>query len=139
MSSLSDEDNIDLSFLGDLVRTNRWPIGFARVITQSKDVVAHRFVILDNSRSMLNLDAKIVIDDEDEDEMRMKECSRWEEVTATVKAIAAIADAAESPMEIRLLNKSQPLTVGQRRDGGEGLKKAMELLETQPSGIRYRS
>ena len=130
----SSIDNVDLAFLGQLVQTHQWPMGFANVIVKSKDFVAMRFVIVDNSRSMLNEDGKKVIEDEDEGDYRVRDCSRWEEVTAAVKAIAAIADAAETPTEIRLLNKSQPITVGQRRDGGESLQKAMELLETQPSG-----
>ena len=36
--------------LRDIVVQNKWPAGFANVITQSKDVVAFRFVIVDNSR-----------------------------------------------------------------------------------------
>lgn len=39
-----------------------WPQGFDRAIQDSKDRVAFRFVVVDNSRSMLKRDSHLVYD-----------------------------------------------------------------------------
>ena len=38
------------------VSRSRWPTGFAECIMSSNDRVAYRFVVIDNSRSMLKQD-----------------------------------------------------------------------------------
>ena len=38
------------------VSRSRWPTGFAKSISDSKNRVAHRFVLIDNSCSMLKQD-----------------------------------------------------------------------------------
>lgn len=49
--------------LRDFVIKNRWPIGFADSIMESRDRVAYRFVVVDNSRSMLKHDGhRLLID-----------------------------------------------------------------------------
>ena len=52
LSGTSGNSNTTTS-LRDIVVSNKWPAGFANVIVQSKETVAFRFVIVDNSRSML--------------------------------------------------------------------------------------
>ena len=112
----------------------RWPLSFAKAIVSSRESIHQRYVVTDNSRSLLHKDGKRIVTDDDDGETRIEPCTRWEEVTTAVKTIASIADAAEQPTEIRLLNKAQPITVGQRRDGGETLNKVMEMLEAPPNG-----
>ena len=120
--------------LRDTVVQNNWPAGFANVIVQSKETVAFRFVIVDNSRSMLKRDGhRLVVDLSGE--QRFAECSRWEEVTASMDVIVAHADAAGTPMEIRLLNKAQPVIVGEKADSGTNLEAVRTLLSTEPSGL----
>jgi hypothetical protein len=49
--------------LKDFVLKNRWPTGFADSIMESRDRVAYRFVVVDNSRSMLKHDGhRLLID-----------------------------------------------------------------------------
>ena len=45
----------------DFVARNRWPAGFAQSIMDSKDRVAFRFVVVDNSRSMLKQDGHRIV------------------------------------------------------------------------------
>ena len=45
-----------MSSLQEVLAQHSWPIGFETCITQSKEIVAMRFVIVDNSRSMLKRD-----------------------------------------------------------------------------------
>ena len=49
--------------------------------------------------------------------------------------IAPIADTALTPMEIRLLNKAQPVIVGQSSDGGANAAAVRTLLSSEPSGL----
>ena len=120
--------------LRDTVVSNKWPSGFANVIVQSKEAVAFRFVIVDNSRSMLKRDGHRLIVDLS-GEQKFVECSRWEEVTASMDVIVSHADAAGTPMEIRLLNKAQPVIVGEKADSGINLEAVRTLLTTEPSGL----
>jgi hypothetical protein len=49
--------------LKDFVMKNRWPTGFADSIMESRNRVAYRFVVVDNSRSMLKHDGhRLLID-----------------------------------------------------------------------------
>lgn len=49
--------------LKDFVCKNRWPAGFAQSIMSSKDHIGFRFVIVDDSRSMLKQDGHRVVSD----------------------------------------------------------------------------
>ena len=42
---------------------NGWPRGFASAIMESTSIVAFRFVVVDNSRSMLKLDGHRLVTD----------------------------------------------------------------------------
>jgi hypothetical protein len=65
---------------------------------------------------------------------RHENLSRWEEVAISVHIIASLADAAHCPTEVRLLNISEPVIVGQHEDGGEGLALIIEQLAVGPWG-----
>ena len=49
--------------LKDFISRNRWPAGFAQSVMDSKDRVAFRFVVVDNSRSMLKQDGHRIVSD----------------------------------------------------------------------------
>jgi hypothetical protein len=64
-----------------------------------------------------------------------QECSRWEEISGAVKTIACLADAAEAPTEVRLLNKSEPLVVGLGCKGDRNaLANVISQLSIDPGG-----
>jgi hypothetical protein len=66
----------------------------------------------------------------------MEECSRWDEIAASVRTIVQMADAGGVPTEIRFLNKAVPKSVGlPTPDGGKSYDDAMDLIEkTTPQG-----
>lgn len=64
-----------------------------------------------------------------------QECSRWEEISGAVKTIACLADAAEAPTEIRLLNKAEPVVVGLGNKGDRNaLSNVISQLSIDPGG-----
>ena len=99
-----EEKGINVDFLLD--SPHHWPSGLVRTIKKSKDTIAHRFIILDNSQSMLTNDGRQMIDG------KVMDCSRWEEVSNAVTLLAKISAATGFPTEIRLLNKGQVVEIG---------------------------
>ena len=49
--------------LTEVVTGNKWPVAFSKCISESKKFVAFRYVIVDNSRSMLKRDGRRLIED----------------------------------------------------------------------------
>ena len=62
-------------------------------------------------------------------------CSRWEEVTHSLQIIASCADCAQTPLEIRLLNKADPIMIGQSLDDSVSLAAIKNLITMEPSGL----
>ena len=62
-------------------------------------------------------------------------CTRWDEVTISVNAIARLATCGETPTEIRLLNNktTAPIVVGQAHDNQ--LPAVISLLSSKPNGL----
>ena len=131
-----DEKGINVDFLLD--SPHHWPIGLVRTIKKSKDTIAHRFFVLDNSQSMLTRDGRQLIDG------KVIDCTRWEEVSNAVTLLAKISAATGFPTEIRLLNKGQVVEIGSapsKKDGktvavdsSPALAEVEVLLKTQPIG-----
>ena len=109
-----------------------WPAGLADQIVKSNDSIGFRFVMVDNSRSMINIDGHQLIDTGSGPSY--EKCSRWEEVSGSVRVIAKLADAVGSPTEIRLLNNVVPVIIGKSDDNGESLAKVMAQLNEEPVG-----
>ena len=105
-----------------------------------------RFVVIDDSRSMLKRDAHRIAFDR-HGVPTYQECTRWDEVAASARVMASLADAAGLPMELRLLNRTEPVVVGVNPSrgvvsgsGGNGggstknLARILALLSAEPSG-----
>ena len=129
MMSLRD----DPSFR-QLMRKHNWPAGFADTILQSKEHVACRFLIVDNSRSMLKNDGHRLIEKAD-GKVVFEECSRWAEVSESITILARHAHMACTPVEIRLLNKAQPVMIGREGEGEESMTALQLALSTEPAGL----
>lgn len=67
---------------------------------------------------------------------RLVKCTRWSELTETMRFMADLSDALGSPSEFRLLNGSDPIIVGLEgsNDGGESMSLLKEVLEESPGG-----
>ena len=134
-----------LEQLNGLLESEKWPTGFGKTILDSKDQVAFRFVIIDNSRSMLKKDGHRLTSD-DAGKQEFEECSRWQEIISSMEVMINHAEMADTPTEIRLLNRSQPVIIGQKNESswwnpiaqlgfGETITAARELLATEPVGL----
>lgn len=60
-------------------------------------------------------------------------CSRWSELTESLRFHAGLAEAASAPTEFRLLNGAPPVVIGVG-DGGLGYRKVLSMLEVSPGG-----
>ena len=118
--------------LTQYLTAQRYPSGFGLWIGETKDTVFGRYIIVDNSRSMLTRDGHLLV----EAGASAQPCTRWKMIGATLQTMAEIADAAQSPIEITLLNKekSNAVVVGIRRDDGASLEAVQSLLDTTPIG-----
>lgn len=107
-----------------------WPIGLSDAVSQSKNLIAYRFVIVDNSRFEFNEDGhNTMITD---DLTTSQTCTPWEEVSACVRAIAAVANVIEAPTEFRLIDSNQVIIVGQSNDKGASLAIITSQLDVEP-------
>ena len=66
---------------------------------------------------------------------RYAPCTRWDEVTHSVKVISDIASAAETPTEIRLLNNAEPVVVGSSTDNTLNRITLSAILCKKPQGL----
>ena len=113
--------------------TKRYPKGFKDWIGKTKDTVYGRYVIVDNSRSMLNRDGQLIV----QSTASIQPCTRWKMIGATVQTMAEISNAAQVPSEFMLLNpkeKSNAVVVGVRQDDGTSLGEVQSMLESTPIG-----
>ena len=53
--------------LTSFLDARQWPLGIARYITSLNNEVMIRYIVIDNSRSMLNKDGRLLIQDENGD------------------------------------------------------------------------
>ena len=123
--------------IDDFIKQARWPSGFAKLVKETRNQIAFRFVIVDNSRSMLKHDGHRIVYDR-HSMPYVEECTRYKEVAESTRVIATLAEAAALPTEIRLLNNSDPVIVGVRSNNNNSsssnLSRVMAQLNQEPSG-----
>lgn len=64
----------------------------------------------------------------------MVRCSRWQELTDSLRFHAGLADALNAPTEFRLLNGAPPIVVGRGNDDGESLRTLEAIFDRSPGG-----
>eukprot|EP01041_Mallomonas_annulata_P017715 gene17715-36299_t len=115
-----------------LVR-NAWPPGLREQIINGLRTIPIRFVIVDNSGSMVTVDSSRVLSNGTN--KSFVKCSRWAELTDAIKFHASLAEAARAPTEYRLLNNVPPVMVGCGDDNGQGCRTIINLLDqSSPTG-----
>lgn len=108
-----------------------WPPGLQKVAKDSMKRCPIRFIIVDDSGSMLSNDGhKLIVQGHTS---KVINCSRWTELTESLRFHAGLANAAKAVTEFRLLNGAPPIVVG-RNDGGQGLSSALTAFSLDPSG-----
>ena len=110
-----------------------WPSGLNKIFIDSNEHIDLRFVIIDNSRSMLKRDSHMLMGGRVDDPQDVV-CSRWEQVTSSILPLISLADTAEAPTEVRLLNKAEPVMVG-LGISEKSMEEITTLLAIEPSGL----
>lgn len=116
-----DEENAK-----DFLTKHNWPQGLQDALLKSCKKFAIRYFITDDSGSMMTNDGRRLIGSGKN--AKMIQCTRWSELTSSLKFHAELAHAAKAPTEFRLLNNCEPIMVGSPGDiGGDGLHAALSV------------
>ena len=118
---------------------------------QSNRKIPIRFFIVDDSVSMVTNDGCRIIrskpksggadaatgggpNAKSQPPAKTVQCTRWAELTDSLKFHAELSEACKAPSEFRLLNGADPVMVGLGDDNGEGYTFATEVFDEQPAG-----
>jgi hypothetical protein len=92
-----------------------------------------RFFICDDSGSMMSSDGHRLIGEGNTS--KLISCSRWTELTETLKFHVGLAQAANAPTEFRLLNGASPIFIGQDAESdANNVPTLTALLNGSPGG-----
>lgn len=106
---------------------HNWPVGLQDALVKSCKKIAVRYVITDDSGSMMTNDGHRLIGVGTKN-AKMIQCTRWSELTNSLKFHAQLAHAAQAPTEFRLLNHCDPIMVGLAEDTeGKALEEALTV------------
>eukprot|EP01032_Pedospumella_encystans_P028501 gene28501-32189_t len=114
---------------------HNWPSGLQDALVKSCRKIAIRYIITDDSGSMMTNDGHRLIGIGTKN-AKMIQCTRWSELTSSLKFHAQLAHAAQAPTEFRLLNHCDPIMVGLADDTeGKSLEEAVTIFEEEsPAG-----
>ena len=114
---------------------SHWPKGLQNTLVNSiVNKIPIRYFIVDNSGSMCENDGHILTYDSKNNKAlpKNKQCSRWKELTDSIRFHAGLARAGNFLSEFRLLNNTPPCMVGNNDDTGYQI--LMNALNGEPSG-----
>jgi len=109
-----------------------WPDGIQHQLIKGAAKLPVRFVIVDNSGSMMSNDGQRLV--AHGHQYKFIQCSRWTELIESVRFFATLAEAARTPTEFRLLNGANPIMVGIGDDNGQRYRELLQHLEQSPNG-----
>ena len=110
-----------------------WPEGLQEAMVKSCLKMPVRFFITDDSGSMLTNDGNRIVGS-DSRKKKLIKCTRWSELTQSLRFMAELSEAAHAPSEFRLLNNAEPVLVGKNDDNGSGLALINEIFDDSPGG-----
>lgn len=110
-----------------------WPRGLQEAMVKSCKKMPVRFFITDDSGSMLTNDGNRIVGT-DQRKKKLIKCTRWSELTQSLRFMAELSEVAHAPSEFRLLNNAEPVLVGKNDDNGSGLELINEILDDSPGG-----
>jgi hypothetical protein len=111
----------------EFLTKHQWPSGIQDALVKSCKKIAVRYVITDDSGSMMTNDGHRMVGVGTKN-VKMIQCTRWSELTASLKFHAELAQAAQAPTEFRLLNNCEPIMVGLAEDkDGAALQAALTV------------
>ena len=112
--------------------THGWPQGLQTAYIRNLEKLPMRFFIVDDSGSMVASDGHRLVGEGAN--RRILSCTRWAELSDSIRFHAGFAEASGAVTQFRLLNSSLPLTVGRGDDNGASYGKLLGLLENSPAG-----
>ena len=107
---------------------NGWTTGLSTSLLKTLAKVPVRFVVCDDSGSMLTSDGHRRLG------QKMVTCSRWAELTQSLKFHAELAETARAPTCFHLLNNAEPVLIGRHDDGGKAYQIFIDILENESPG-----
>jgi len=114
----------------EFLSSNKWPIGLQETFINNAGRIAMRFIICDDSGSMGETDGHLPLAPKNS-----PACTRWEELTDSLRFMARTAKAADLLTEFRLLNACQPIRIGADNDPDNvGFNMLMTVFDEQPRG-----
>ena len=121
------------SAASEYLTINDWPSGLISAFIRSMKKIPIRFIIADDSGSMLTNDGHRAVKISAQ-EYKMIKCSRWSELVSSLTFQANLADCASAPTEFRLLNMAEPVMIGSFNDNGKSKEAFLELISDSPGG-----
>lgn len=109
-----------------------WPAGLQKFLLKNVAKIPFRFFICDDSGSMACNDGKRLVGSGNN--TKVVSCSRWTEMTESLKFHASLAQALNMPSEFRLLNSASPIQIGGSSAAPEDLGVLNALFDQSPGG-----
>jgi len=117
----------------DYLSRSSWPRGLQGALISGLSMTPARFFICDDSGSMMSSDGHRLIGEGNTS--KLISCSRWTELTETLKFHVGLAQAANAPTEFRLLNGASPIFIGQDAESdANNVPTLTALLNGSPGG-----
>jgi hypothetical protein len=123
----------DASACRTFLAKHNWPPGLQEAMVKSCMKMPVRFFITDDSGSMLTNDGNRIVGSKANNKKLIK-CTRWSELTQSLRFMAELSEACHAPSEFRLLNNAEPVLVGKNDDKGAGLALIQEIFSDSPGG-----
>jgi hypothetical protein len=120
---------LDAGGASEFLTAKGCPKGLQDFLTANVRKMPYRFFICDDSGSMSKSDGTKMIGSGAD--TKAVPCTRWSELSETLKFHATLAKALNAPTEFRFLNCSGPIQIGIENDGYPLL---MQILEGSPGG-----
>jgi hypothetical protein len=123
------ESRIDEGAAREFLNLKKWPLGLQNFLLKSITSMPYRFFICDDSGSMAENDGMRMV--ELSSGVSMVKCSRWAELSETLKYLALLSKALNTPSEFVFLNSANPINIGGQDDNFPLL---MNVLDTLSGG-----
>jgi len=135
MDGYDDIMNVGLAREFLSAQDHQWPEGLQMYLFRSVAHMPQRFFICDNSGSMAAQNGHRILITQG-GEKKLVSCSRWAELTESLKFHARLAKELEVPTEFRLLNGRNPVTLGVagKAGGKDGYAELLSQLDSSPAG-----
>jgi len=121
---------VNESAVKEYLSANRWPNGLQEALIKGINRFPARYFICDDSGSMIASDGNRLVGSNDH--FKVVPCSRWAELTDSLKFHVGLAQSAAAISEFRLLNNCPPVTIGTGDPNSYAM--LLDAFDRSPSG-----